>query len=91
MAKDTSAPSTGRRAARARDEAAAQRGARELGPKPSPRWLVPVAMTLLVLGLLYMVVYYVSAAQYPLPIGDWNLAVGLGLIMLGGALLTNWR
>ncbi|MDU0937650.1 MAG: cell division protein CrgA [Dermabacter sp.] len=59
--------------------------------KPSPAWLVPTAVTLLILGILYMVVYYISSAQFPLPIGDWNLAVGIGILLAGGGLLTFWR
>ncbi len=58
---------------------------------PSPPWLVPVAVTLLIVGLLYLVVFYISSAQLPLPIGDWNLAVGLGIILVGGVFLSNWR
>lgn len=71
------------RAARRRDEAPVSVG--------SPRWLVPTALTLLIVGILYMVVYYITSATMPLPIGDWNLAVGLGIILTGGALLTGWK
>ena len=88
MAKE---PGTQGRRARARTEARAQRGAKEAAPQPSPPWLVPVAVTLLIVGLLYLVVFYISGAQLPLPIGDWNLAVGLGIILVGGVFLTNWR
>ena len=65
-------------------------GAREahLG---SPSWLAPTAITLLIVGVLYLVTYYITNATLPLPIGDWNLAVGLGIILAGGVLLTNWK
>lgn len=71
------------RAARRKDEASIQ--------AVSPGWLVPTALTLLIVGVLYMVVYYITSATLPLPIGDWNLAVGLGIILTGGALLTGWK
>lgn len=58
---------------------------------PSPAWLVPTACTFLIVGILYMVLYYITNAQLPLPIGDWNLAVGVGLILVGGALFTGWK
>lgn len=62
-------------------------------PKTSenPRWLVPTAISLLVLGVAWIVVYYISRAQLPIPIGDWNLVIGF--VFLGGAmvLLTRWK
>ncbi|MCS6712066.1 cell division protein CrgA [Brachybacterium sp. EF45031] len=59
--------------------------------RPNPVWLVPLALTLLVLGLAYLVTAYLSSGQLPAPIGDWNLAVGFGMLMLGGALLMFWK
>lgn len=58
---------------------------------PNPAWLAPTAVTLLILGLLYLVVYYLSAGTVPLPIGDWNLAVGFGVMLAGGGMLMFWK
>ena len=57
----------------------------------NPQWLVPTAVTLLIVGLVYLVTYYLSAGTLPLPIGDWNLAAGFGLIMLGGGMFMFWK
>lgn len=57
----------------------------------NPPWLVPTAVTLLIVGLVYLVTYYLSAGTLPLPIGDWNLAAGFGLIMLGGGMFMFWK
>ena len=57
----------------------------------NPAWLAPTAVVLLVLGLLYLVTYYISQGQLPLPIGDWNLAVGFGVLMVGGGMLMFWK
>ncbi len=57
----------------------------------NPRWLVPTAVTLLVLGLVWVVVYYISRAQLPVPIGDWNLAVGFTFMAGAMVLLTRWK
>ena len=57
--------------------------------EPPPGW--PTAVVLLILGLLYLVTYYISAGQLPLPIGDWNLAVGFGVLMVGGGMLMFWK
>ena len=49
------------------------------------------AVVFLVLGLLYLVTFYLSAGQLPLPIGDWNLAAGFGLMLVGGGMLMFWK
>lgn len=61
-------------------------------PKTNPRWLVPVMLTLMVLGLLWVVITYISQSQYPVPgIGSWNLAIGFVLIIAGFSLTTRWH
>lgn len=58
----------------------------------SPRWLAPLMVTLFLLGLLWIVVYYLAPS---LPVmsdlGNWNMLVGFGLIMAGFVLSTRWR
>ena len=45
--------------------------------EPNPTWWAPVFITLLVLGLLWIVVYYVTSTGTPSrSIGVWNLGVG---------------
>jgi len=69
-------------------------------PKPAsgdkeelnPTWWVPVMVTLFIVGLVYIVVTYLSSSQYPLPgIGAWNLAVGFAVIMAGFIMTMRWR
>lgn len=61
-------------------------------PKPNPRWFVPVMVGLLLIGLLYIVVFYLSEQRFPVPeIGNWNLAIGFGIMMLGFVQATRWR
>ena len=59
---------------------------------PSPRWLVPVMLACLILGLLWIVAYYL-VPDLPLmsELGKWNMLVGFGLIMIGFGLSTRWR
>lgn len=63
------------------------------GPqKPNPRWFVPVMLSLLVGGLAWIVTFYVSQTQFPVPdIGYWNLAIGFGILLTGFAMTTRWR
>lgn len=67
---------------------------RRLGKTESenPKWLLPTALSVLVLGPLWIVVYYVSKAEFPIPaIGDWNLGVGFVFMAAGMVLLTRWK
>ena len=58
----------------------------------SPRWLVPTMVAAMVLGLLWVVVYYVTQTEYPIEsIGNWNMAIGFGLIAIGFGLATRWK
>lgn len=59
---------------------------------PSPRWLVPVMLTCLIVGLLWIVTYYLaSGIPVMSDLGNWNLLIGFGLIMVGFGLSTRWR
>lgn len=60
--------------------------------KPSPLWLPVTAVTLIVLGILWLVVYYLSDQQYPVESWRyWNLAVGFGGMVASLILLARWR
>ena len=46
----------------------------------------------LVVGLLWIVVYYMSEYKYPVAsIGVWNLGVGFALLMSGFIMTMRWR
>ena len=60
--------------------------------KPSPIWIPISAVTLIVLGIAWLVVYYLSEQQWPVePWGYWNLAVGFGAMVASLAILARWR
>ncbi len=60
---------------------------------PNPRWFVPLMLGLMVVGLLWVVTFYISGVhQYPVPqLGRWNLGVGFGLMLSGFLMTTRWR
>ena len=59
------------------------------GTKSNPSWFVPVFCALLIIGLVWVVVFYMTG-KYPIPgIDNWNLAIGFA-IMLVGFLMTMW-
>ena len=60
---------------------------------PSPVWLAPLMLALFGIGVLWLVVFYITQGDMPLVSGlkNWNLAVGFGFIIAGFGLSTQWR
>lgn len=60
--------------------------------KPSPPWLPITAVGLIVFGILWLVVFYLSSGLYPVESWRyWNLAVGFGAMIGSLAVLSRWR
>jgi len=59
----------------------------------SGRWVPITGSILLVLGLIWIVVYYVAGSDIPgmSTLGTWNLLVGMGMIVAGFLVFTRWR
>lgn len=65
---------------------------RSAGPAVNPPWFLPVMIGLLVVGLLWIVVTYLTNFDLPIPgIGSWNLAVGFAFALVGLGMATRWR
>ena len=61
------------------------------GTKSNPRWFVPLFCALMIIGLIWAVVYYLTS-DYPIPnIGAWNLAIAFAIIMVGFIMTMWWR
>ncbi|MCW2496232.1 cell division protein CrgA [Jatrophihabitans sp.] len=64
---------------------------------PSPTWYPVVMAVVLVIGLAYLVVYYLTnsgtSPHVPLmgDIGNWNFAVGFGVMLVGLIMAVRWR
>ena len=71
--------------------------ARTDAPKVNARWFLPLMLTLFVVGLIWIVVFYLSEGRYPLSsiggwtVGSWNLIIGFGIVMVGFLMTTRWR
>lgn len=60
--------------------------------KPLPVWYKPVMFGLMLLGLVWIIVYYISEGLLPIvTVGGWNIVVGFGLAMIGFVMTTRWR
>ena len=60
----------------------------------NPAWFVPVVLGLMLVGLAWVVVFYLTSGKSDLPIppiGRWNLAIGFGLMITGFGMLTRWK
>ena len=67
---------------------------------PNPVWFAPVMFGFMLLGLIWIITFYVTGAQYPLgsavaryglDIKNWNIAVGFGIAMVGFMMSTRWK
>ena len=64
---------------------------------PSPSWYPIVMAAVLLIGLAYMVVYYLTSSgtspHVPImtSLGAWNFAVGFGVMLLGLVMAVRWR
>ena len=60
---------------------------------PSPPWVAPLMIGFFLLGVGWLVAYYVTGGDVAVlrPIGNWNLLVGFGLIIVGFGFATQWR
>ena len=66
------------------------------GPKPvrigSGRWVAPTMCTLFLLGLLWIVVFYITRGDLPVDsFGNWNILVGFGFVGAGFVVSTRWK
>ncbi len=60
--------------------------------RPSPIWLPITAVSLIIFGIGWLVVYYLSETTLPVQSWSyWNLAVGFGAMVASLALLSKWR
>jgi hypothetical protein len=69
------------------------RAARARAAQPSPRWYAVLMVALMLIGLLWIVVYYVAGDQIPLMVslGAWNFAIGFGAMVAGLVMSMRWR
>ncbi|WP_345751702.1 cell division protein CrgA [Microbacterium rhizophilus] len=59
---------------------------------PNPVWFKPVMIGFMLLGLVWILVFYLSGMQFPIPgIEGWNLVIGFGIAFIGFLMTTRWR
>jgi hypothetical protein len=60
---------------------------------PSPTWYPIVMAIILVIGLAYLVAYYLASddISFMNHLGAWNFAVGFGILVAGLIMAVRWR
>lgn len=58
-----------------------------------PRWAAPGMLFCWLVGLAWVSTYYVAGTDIPgmRDLGDWNIAIGMGLIAVGFVFATKWE
>jgi hypothetical protein len=63
----------------------------------NPIWFKPVMFGFMIVGLFWIITYYVTSAQFPLGaatplnLSNWNILIGFGIAMVGFMMSTRWK
>lgn len=64
----------------------------ELEDDSLPTWYRATMFGLLLLGLLWIIVFYVSNGLVPIrAVGNWNVGIGFGIAMVGFFMTMRWK
>ena len=65
---------------------------RAAGDGANPVWFKPLMFGFMLLGLIWIIVFYVSQSQLPVAsLGSWNIVIGFGIMFVGFLMTTRWR
>ena len=69
------------------------RGSQAKAVQPSPRWYAPLMIALMLVGLVWIVVFYVAGDRIPFmsALNAWNFLIGFGLMVAGLVMSMRWR
>ncbi len=59
---------------------------------PNAVWFKPVMFGFMLVGLAWIIVFYVSQNSLPIQqLGTWNILIGFGIMFIGFLMTTRWR
>lgn len=59
---------------------------------PNAVWFKPLMFGFLLIGLIWIIVFYVSNQALPIAnLGNWNIVIGFGILFVGFLMTTRWR
>jgi hypothetical protein len=60
--------------------------------KPNPVWFKPVMFGLMIIGLFWIITFYISEGRFPVQAWQsWNIVAGFGIAIVGFLMTTRWR
>jgi hypothetical protein len=60
--------------------------------KPNAVWFKPVMFGLMIIGLLWIITFYISEGRFPVQAwASWNIVAGFGIAIIGFLMTTRWR
>lgn len=67
--------------------------ARAAKPMTERAWVPPTFITVGLLGVIWLVVYYIAGSSIPAmaSLGNWNMLIGMGLMAISFFIMTLWR
>jgi uncharacterized membrane protein len=58
----------------------------------NPFWFKPIMFGFMLIGLVWIIVFYLSQMSWPIPtLGSWNILIGFGIMFIGFLMTTRWR
>lgn len=77
---------------RKRTTRVAQQASAAQANKPNPVWFKPVMFGLMIIGLLWIITFYISEGAFPVQAwASWNIVAGFGIAIVGFLMTTRWR
>ena len=59
---------------------------------PNPIWFKPTMFGFMLIGLVWIIVFYLSQGSLPITsVGSWNIMIGFGIMFIGFLMTTRWR
>jgi hypothetical protein len=84
-----------RKSAAEKHKVKAQRESRpkKIKPPSSRRWVPPTFIAVGLLGVAWLITYYVAGTQIPFMdmLGNWNILIGMGGMAAAFVIATLWR
>lgn len=57
----------------------------------TPLWYRVIMFSLLAVGILWIIVFYIAGPVPDSDLGMWNVSVGVGAMMVSMLMMTRWR
>jgi Cell division protein CrgA len=59
---------------------------------PNAVWFKPVMFSFMLIGLVWIILFYVSQGSLPIAqLNSWNILIGFGIMFVGFLMTTRWR